>query len=424
MSRLVRWTLVPILLGALLAGTALAQGLFPKGVFGTIKDEDGNPVAELTVVMKPNIATAGPQKLKTNKKGSFIFPQLEFLQDGYVFTIESSEWFIRSFAIMTRTGEGVIFQDDSGKLGPTQQAALPIVRHRGFNTKIDLVLAKIATYAGSAAPTGGAAPGAPKRAAGQAATPEQEADEAEALGDFTTAAAKIGKALETKTNDPDLLWRRAQLLQKAGETSEALKVASKLTAVAPGKKGVRLGMAGWMVDSGNAEGSVELLAKEAELDPDNPAVARATVMALQATGAADDRLEKAAERWVALAPEAAEALVTLAGVRNKKGDFAGAEQLYQKVADQDPSAADKMLFNVGATIMNRGGASDEDRRRAIGAFKKAVEINPKYAKAWLEMGFAAVTVDKELAKKAFEEFLKLTPNDPSAKDVKEILKGM
>ncbi|MBP1611941.1 MAG: hypothetical protein H6Q01_604, partial [Acidobacteria bacterium] len=131
------------------AAPASAQGVFNEtrpGVWGEVADEQGNPVPDLAIKMARNAEGDPGGTVKTTKKGTFIFPQLELFEAGYILALDSTEWYIRKYHIRTRRGTREIFQDDEGSLSPRAQDKLPIVKHRGANTAIALVVAKVADY--------------------------------------------------------------------------------------------------------------------------------------------------------------------------------------------------------------------------------------------------------------------------------------
>ncbi|NJN64398.1 MAG: hypothetical protein HC882_05615 [Acidobacteria bacterium] len=86
-----------------------------------------------------------PVSMESNKKGFFIFPRLELLNDGYEMSVEKEGWFVRSFEIRTRRGTREIWQEDKGQLVPTAQK-FPPVRYRGANATVLLVMQTIDEY--------------------------------------------------------------------------------------------------------------------------------------------------------------------------------------------------------------------------------------------------------------------------------------
>ena len=315
---------------ALAAGVALAacalpaaaQGVFNEtrpGVWGEVADEQGNPVPDLPIKLARNGEGDPGFVMKSTKKGTFIFPQLELFEAGYVLTIDSPEWYIRKYHIRTRRGTREIFQDDEGSLNPKAQDMLPVVKHRGANTAISLVVARVAEYLPpAAAPAQGAAPGQPKKEL----TPAEKADEAAALGDYAAAIEILGQALTEKPNDPDLMWARANYMAKAGDTQGAVREANRVIQVAPDRTGVRLQTAAWMAERGQTAAAIPLLEKERELQPQSALVAKALFEAYGEAGQPENAA-KEVDRWLSIAPTDPEALLAKAGILSAKGDFAG-----------------------------------------------------------------------------------------------------
>jgi tetratricopeptide (TPR) repeat protein len=409
-----------------LALPASAQGVFNEtrpGVWGEVADEQGNPVPELAVKMARNVEGDPGGTVKTTKKGTFIFPQLELFEAGYILRLDSTEWYIRKYHIRTRRGTKEIYQDDEGSLGPSSQDKLPIVRHRGANTTISLVVARISEYVAPAAAPG--APGAPVAAAPKRElTLPEKADEAAALGDYAAAIDLLGQALAEKPNDPDLTWTKATYMAKSGDTQGAIREGSRAIQAAPDRTGIRLQMAAWMEERGQLAAAIPLLEKERELQPNSPAVAQALFEAYGEAGQADNAA-KEVDRWLAIAPTAPEAMLAKADILNSKGDYAGAEEIFRKLAAADSKNADRMYYNAGVSIMNKKGVTNEDRKRAITAFEKSVETNPKYAKAWNQLGLAYLGLgDYAKAREAFKKFLELDSSSPDAVAAKDLMKAL
>jgi tetratricopeptide (TPR) repeat protein len=418
----IRPALAAGVLFAACAVPASAQGVFNEtrsGVWGEVADEQGNPVPDLAVKMTRNIEGDPGGTVKTTKKGTFIFPQLELFEAGYILTLDSQEWYIRKYHIRTRRGTREIYQDDEGSLSPKAQDKLPIVRHRGANTAISLVVAKVADYVAPAAAPGAAA-GQPKR---ELTLPEK-ADEAAALGDYTTAIDLLEQALAEKPNDPDLMWSKATYMAKAGDAQGAIREGYRVVQVAPDRTNVRLQMAGWMAERGQLSAAIPLLEKERELQPQNALVAKALFEAYGEAGQKENAV-KEVDRWLSIAPTDPEALLAKADILSTQGDYAGAEEIFHKLAAADPKNADRMYYNAGISIMNKHGITNEDRKRAITAFEKSVETNPKYAKAWNQLGLAYLGLgDYAKAREAFKKFLELDSSSPDAVAAKDLMKAL
>ena len=112
---------IAVAAGVLFAACALhaaAQGVLNEtrpGVWGEVADEQGNPVPDLAIKMARNVEGDPGGTVKTTKKGTFIFPQLELFEAGYILSLDSPEWYIRKYHIKTRRGTREIFQDDRGR---------------------------------------------------------------------------------------------------------------------------------------------------------------------------------------------------------------------------------------------------------------------------------------------------------------------
>jgi Tfp pilus assembly protein PilF len=181
--------------------------------------------------------------------------------------------------------------------------------------------------------------------------------------------------------------------------------------------------------------AIESFKKAAELDPKQSAVwiqlAQAyDGLAKTKTGAEKDAaLTSAAENYL----KALELLPADAGLHNNYGlvlaqqkKFAEAQAELEKAATLDPPGGGKYMFNLGAVLTNIGQTDP-----AVNAFKKAVELDPKYAPAWWQYCSAlsakmTMTPDgKPIApegmKEVCEKYLEVDPNGPNAEGAKGLL---
>lgn len=403
-----------LLFVALFAGAFAAFAENPlekrKGLWGTCVDEKGQPVVGVSVLLgrKPDLSDA--QEVKTTARG-FVFPFVSDDVGEFRIGIRSDEWFIRTFHIKTRRPSGEIFQDDSGQLGPGMQDRMPPVHFRTGNVFVEFTLVRL-SEAPAPAP---ARPAVPKEP-----TLEQKVQDLAALGDYGGAADALSTAIEAKPDDPDLLWQRALLLARASRTADALADARKVVRLDAQRKGVRLQMAAWLAEIGKENEALGLLEQERAIDPANPVVYGGLARAYARLERKDES-EQAAARWIELAPDDSEALLTLASAKSAKGDFAAAEKLYRRVAEKDPDSAYRTFYNLGAAIRNQGG----DPEAAIAAFRRAIDLKPDYARAHRELGYCLLGAGKTAEAVAeFERYLALAADDPEAPDVRELLKTL
>lgn len=110
----------------------------------------------------------------------------------------------------------------------------------------------------------------------------------------------------------------------------------------------------------------------------------------------------------------------------KQKKFPEAQAELEKAAALDPPGGGKYMFNLGAVLINTGQTDP-----AITAFKKAVELDPKYAPAWYQycsalsgkmtMKADGTPVPPEGMKEACEKYLEIDPNGPNAEGAKGLL---
>jgi len=122
-----------------------------------------------------------------------------------------------------------------------------------------------------------------------------------------------------------------------------------------------------------------------------------------------------------------------AGLHNNYGlllanqkKFAEAQAELEKAAAIDPPGGGKYMFNLGAVLINTGQTDP-----AVVAFRKAVELDPKYAPAWFQycsalsgkmtMKADGTPVPPEGMKEACEKYLEIDPNGPNAEGAKGLL---
>jgi len=114
-------------------------------------------------------------------------------------------------------------------------------------------------------------------------------------------------------------------------------------------------------------------------------------------------------------PTKPEIFMLMGTVYDAKGDKVMADQMYQKVAAIDPRNAAILFFNTGVKSWN------ENRpKEAVVAYRKATEIDPNYAQAHRELARALMAQqDFAGALQHFQEYLKINPKAPDAKEIQE-----
>lgn len=101
-----------------------------------------------------------------------------------------------------------------------------------------------------------------------------------------------------------------------------------------------------------------------------------------------------------------------------KGRYRSAVKLFRE-ADKLQPADLEIRAGLGISLV----MSDQGYKEAVPYLQDAVKDDPNNASAWLALGLAYFNLGKEKdAKAPFEEFLKLKPNGPEARDVRDTLK--
>jgi len=98
----------------------------------------------------------------------------------------------------------------------------------------------------------------------------------------------------------------------------------------------------------------------------------------------------------------------------------------QKSTQLNPATGSKAYYNLGATLVNGGKASE-----AVEAFKKAVEVDPNNADAHYQLGIclmsrAQTTPDGKVIPapgtvEAFQKYIDLQPNGANAAVAKDMI---
>ncbi len=404
--------LCAIPLAAAQANVAKYRGM----VKGTLVDEAGKPVPGVVVQVSLTQDMQNALEVTSTERG-FIFPRLGDEIVKRFLRLRSTEYYMRKVTIQTRRMNDEIMQDDRDMtLTPAMQDKLPPINYRGGAVFIDIVVAKLADY--KAPPTEGQV--AAVSEARKEMSIDKEVQDLMALGDYRGGADRLSQAIAEKPNDPERHWQRAQLLALAGENGEAIKEGRKTLALKPDMPEVRPKLAKWVGEEGGTDEAIALLEKERELSPGNAEVMQRLAGFYKEAGRADDEA-KAIAKWAELAPDNNEALIALAGLKAKNNDFAGAEQIFRKLAEKDPENAYRMFFNVGASIWNAKG----DMNNAIAALQKSVELKPDFAKSRKLLGDCLLNLGKLAeARVQYEKFVELAPGDPQTPELKKMLQSL
>ena len=126
----------------------------------------------------------------------------------------------------------------------------------------------------------------------------------------------------------------------------------------------------------------------------------------------------ALRKSLALNPADAGVHASLSLALGEAGKTDEAQQEAQEVAKLDPSLAGQGYYNVGAILLDRG-----KMKEAVELFKKAIEIDPKNALAYYQIGLANFSSPdtSPAAITALEKYLQLEPNGANANTAKQLI---
>jgi Flp pilus assembly protein TadD len=405
-----------------------------KGVYGTVVDHEDNPLAGVQVVAtaKDNTGTA-PLKVKSSKKGRFIYPIFHQEQSGWTITATLEGYRVWKFRMVSRNARRELFQDDAGTLAAGGE--MPALEFREFGySEIELVMIPEGMAPPGSAPaqvplpSGEVAEGAaiePVPDEGAAARQmRDEAREALEAGDVDAAVTALEKLLEEDPEDHEARLALGKTLRVTGDSSGALRQLSKLARLDPERTEVHLLMGDLQMELGRADQALASYRVERELSGDDPELLQKMAEAAAELGDTETLLE-VYQAWAEADPNSPEPLVALATARAEAGDFEGSEELFRQAAALDPAGADTLFYNIGATILNRRPLTAEGRRRAAAAFRKALEANPKHAGAHFRLALTLIGLgEMPEAKEHLRTYLDLAPNGPEAKNAREMLESL
>jgi len=418
------------LLGILLlaAATLPAMAQATSEARGEIVDQNGDPVQGVTVTFSPESNPALTYQGTTSKKGKYFVPGM-FTgkeQDMWKITLEVEGLVPYEMRLESRTANRTLVGDiRTVKIKPGQELPSVPIRPLGSAT-IDFKLAppdQVAELLGIA-PTpqaggeGAPAPAQPQMDAWSTALTYAQDGNLEGSTEF------FDKAIE---DEPDSAERRrayAQVLYQLERFDEASTQAAKAAELAPGDVGALRLLGTIQIRDGELEQAKATLDQALALDPTNVEVLRQLAFVAEKSGSPAAQMQ-AYEALVAVEPEDADAWLALGYLYAESGATDKSEQAYERVSELDPKNAHQVFFNRGALLINADDRTDEDTRKAIGMFRRAIEINPKYAPAYRELGFALLNVgDRAGARRALEGYLQVAPEAPDAARIRPLIKAL
>ncbi len=424
--------LVPALLVVSLAVAPARAATGTSIVRGEVRDGEDKPLQGVEVTFVNTADPETPYVMKTNKKGRYFRDGLLFFETGrWVATAKLDGYVATKIEVTSRTDVAVIAKFDKA-LGPGKKPPEINIRPFGEAT-VDFRLVPENEVQSTATAVQELQPveevGAPAAPAAPAAPQARESSWDAGLrlassGDLDAAAAKLAEAVSEKPDDAERHDTYAKVLYRLDRLEAARAEAARALAIDPARVGTLLVLYTIDVHRGNLDAAAEDLDRAGALEPRNLRVLEQKAWLAGRRG--DPAAQIAAyEAMVAVDPAHTEAWVALGGLYAENGDDARSEAAYRKVVELDPAHSYQTFFNIGALIENRENLTEQDTKRALEAYGKAVEIKPDYAQAWYRLALLRVrSGDRKGARAAFERFLALEPDGPESAGVRAMLESL
>ena len=416
---------------AWLSTPALAQGA--SSASGTIVDSADNPLPGVVVIFSaqgnPSMTYTG----KTNKKGKYWVPGLYTAKEGDRWNVEvEAEGYIPiNVKIVSRNVNKVLVGDFEQKLNPGAKIGDIVIRPLGHAT-IDLTLDTEEAVMERLEQERLQAPAVAQGGEGSAteAPPEPKIDPwDEALarvqdGDLEGSLELFEEAIEEQPEEIERVEWYAKVLYQSGRYEEAEGAALQVIERAPERLDARKLLASVYMGSGELEQAKAALDAAMELAPDDIEVRqRAAVVAGQL--GLDEEAIASYEAITGVDPENGDAWRALGELYAKLGKSRKSEAAFGRAGELGGEQAHRTLYNQGVMIMQQSDVTEADTERAVDAFRKAVEIKPDYAPAYLQLGYALLGLgNREDALKALEGYLQVAPNGADAESAKLLVKTL
>jgi tetratricopeptide (TPR) repeat protein len=466
-----------LIAAAIVLALSIAPGrpLFAEGqtkVKGKVVDNHGKPIGSVKLFFEAVDIKKRVGPVYTNKSGDFVIATLDITVAkkwkvipelaGYKIVKVSYEIIDSE---QNERGKGDVLM--SSKQDNIPELLFTLVGDEGRNV-VNLVLAKDAEFlaasqaektkratgdtatagttasagAGTTAPGAPAAgapgtPGAPPAAAPVPAVPQggkEMLENAKKLSDAGRhqEAAPLYRSYLAKdpTGNPAVYYYLGKSLFELDDLPGASQAFSKGLELMANMKGAHFFLGNIALKGEQPAAAIAEYEKESALSPDSDSLFLNMGQAYAQLG--DDAKALAAlDKSATLNPTKPEPLMQMAAIyekqreqakspEEKKAAAAKSDEMYDRIKAIDPKNAAILFFNVGAKAKNENRSKD-----AVQAFRKAVEIDPTYAPAHRELGYALVgTQDFSGAIKQFEEYLKLNPQAGDAKDIKQTIAAL
>jgi tetratricopeptide (TPR) repeat protein len=224
-----------------------------------------------------------------------------------------------------------------------------------------------------------------------------------AARDWTGAREDFAKALEKEPKNFDAILGKAQSWEGEGNREESLKGYEQVLAEQPGYEPYVLKLGEMYKRAEKYDQAIDLLSKASAANPDNVKIANnlgVTYRLAKKYAEAEKTLRKVLQR----APGNPDAYKNMAVLFLDQDKLALAEQFSIEARKIDEKDAG-VWNNLGLIYFKKDAGKPS---RALGAFKKAVELNPNEVTAWQNIGAISLRYrDFASAEKAFQKTVEL-----------------
>jgi Flp pilus assembly protein TadD len=167
----------------------------------------------------------------------------------------------------------------------------------------------------------------------------------------------------------------------------------------------------------NYDEAIKQLQLAGEKDPSQAAIFGNLGLAFLRSKKYSDAVEPF-RKSIALNPGDAGVHASLSMALGESGKIDEARQEVDEVAKLDPSKAGQGYFNVGAILLEQGKSKE-----GVDLFKKAIEVDPKYAASYYQLGVAYFGSPDTIpsAIPMLQKYLELDPNGRDAEAAKQLL---
>lgn len=384
---------------------------------GKIVDASGKPAVGVTVVFTGAVPPNPVYREKTDKKGGFWFPNLLYYPPGrWKVMVEAEGYNVAKLKGVSRKSDRTLLGEFNTKIrlgGPPAEILIAGLGEAVLEFTLDKE-AEAPPTAGAAGGSGGPVEQDPIGVAGRMV----------ADGNLEGSVPFFLKAIEAKPDDAERREFFAKVLYKLDRFGESEVQATKAAQIAPTRPGPNLILAEIAHGKGDLAKAWEFLARERALSPGDVRVLERVASLADELGRTDEAL-RVNEEIVRLKPDNVEAWVSLGGLYSQTNQLEKSEAAFRKVVELDPDNAAETFYNIGAVIANKPDLSDADNRKALEAFRKAVEIKADYAAAHREMAFAYLRAnDAAGARAELQRYLELAPNAADAQDIQATIKSL